>query len=99
MENLLDIRFQKKELTVDNETQVDFLFRGIRMSEDVAWKLSYILGELVGVPSVDVEIEDDEGIGLCRLEIDSVCSAVDLAGDEIEAPETTSDVVEDMFKD
>lgn len=55
MENLISLRFEKK---VFDEME-DFVFKGIRCSQDEVYKLCVILGELLG-SDVFLELEDKE---------------------------------------
>lgn len=57
MENLVSLRFEKRQLG----EHVDYLFKGIRCTEDITYKLSIVLGELLGC-DVYLEVEDEESM-------------------------------------
>lgn len=55
MENLISLRFEKKEF----DEMEDFVFKGIRCSQDVVYKLCIVLGELIET-DVFLELEDKD---------------------------------------
>lgn len=74
MEGKLSIRFEKRELG----EITDYLFKGIRVSEDVAYKIGYVLGDILGLNEVMFEVEDEDGVGLYRMSIDDLVHYDDL---------------------
>lgn len=58
MENGLVFRFEKKEL----EGLEDYIFCGMRMTEDVMMRFCYLLSEFLAVDKSIVQIQDDEGV-------------------------------------
>lgn len=87
MDNMLSIRWQKKEFNLfenSDEKQIDYLFKGIRCSEDVAFKLSYVLGQIIGLKGFSFQVEDEEGAGSAWIEIDDGLVDEICAGSEVE---------------
>lgn len=89
MENMLSIRFEAKKF---GEVE-DLVFKGIRCSEDVAWKLAFFIGEIVGLDAVHFEVEDDEGVSIQHMRFDDVKYAAEY--DEEEWNELRNEEVED----
>lgn len=78
MENALNFLFEKRKL----EDIEDFSFKGLRCSDDVMYKLIYIIGELCGIPSVYVSIDDEEeGVDTYVCDIDKLKGMEDIAPD------------------
>lgn len=88
MENALNFLFEKKEY----ENIQDFVFKGLRCSDDVMYKLMYIIGELCGVPSVYLQIEDDEdGVNTYVCDIDDLKGMEDISYDDEEIEDDICD--------
>lgn len=79
MEGQLSIRFEKRELG----EITDYLFKGLRVSEDVAYKLGYVLGDILGLNEVMFEAEDEDGVGYYRMSIDDIVHYDDLNEDSV----------------
>ena len=75
MENALNFLFEKKEL----DDLVDYSFKGLRCSDDVMYKLIYIIGELCGIPSVYVSIDDGEGVDTYVANVDELKGMEDIS--------------------
>lgn len=60
MENGLIFNFLKKEFKTSDDSVKDYVFKGVRMSEDVMYRYVYLLTEFLGLPKSYVRIEDEE---------------------------------------
>lgn len=85
-EGLLSLRFERRGI----DDIRDLLFKGMRMSEDVAYKIAYIIGELLDISLVQLEFEDEDGVFVCS------CRPSDVYGyDDIEDEEDEDDNIID----
>lgn len=67
MENMIEFKFQEKVIKdVDGELK-DYIFQGIRCTDDVMYKFCYFLGLLMDLPEVYLCI--DEGDTLARWKV------------------------------
>lgn len=77
MENLISVRFEKK---VFGDTE-DFIFKGIRCSQDIVYKLCIVLGELIG-SDVFLELEDEESVSSFMFKKEDILDGYDDEEDE-----------------
>ena len=82
-ENMLAIRFERRKI---GEIE-DVVFKGIRATEDVAFKVAFILGELCGLDACWLEFEDEDGVSGQLLRFDDVKYAAELEQEELENSE------------
>lgn len=101
MENMLSVRFEKREFDLGDDKLVNFLFKGFRCSQDVAYKLAYMIGQMIGLSGVGIEVEDEDGVGTAWLEIDDIRDVLDLEdevciGSEVEDTDVVSENISDV---
>lgn len=77
-EGLLSLRFERREF----DGVKDLVFKGMRMTEDVAYKIAYLIGELCSIDCVQLEFQDEDGVFVCSCKPSDIYGCNDDIGDE-----------------
>ena len=97
MENMLEFNFKQKEFSNSEETLQHFEFMGFRCTDDIMYKLLYVIGGLVGIDRVYISI--DEGDTFSRMYFDTSDMAKDISVygyDDVDSLDDLDDAILDM---
>lgn len=83
---MLEFNFKQKEFSNSEETLQHFEFMGFRCTDDVMYKLIYVLGGLVGIDSVYISIDEGDTMGRFRLDVSDISKDISVYGYDDEDP-------------